>query len=95
MIALPLKDGDPDVPLTADERAAVDRVVGDAGLIALGEATKTVPFAVAGEKGIPSESRGTIAPAVAALLAASGAATPSMTPVPNFSGVRDTFFSTL
>jgi erythromycin esterase-like protein len=37
--ATSLTSGDPDLPLTADERAAVDRMVGDAGLVALGEAT--------------------------------------------------------
>lgn len=29
---------DPDSPLTDDERAAVDRMAGEAGLVALGEA---------------------------------------------------------
>ena len=52
-------------------------------------------MAVAGEKGMPSERSGTIAPAVAPLLAASGPATPSIMPVPNFSGVFDIFFSTV
>ena len=37
--ATSLTSGDPDSPLTDDERAAVDRMVGDAGLVALGEAT--------------------------------------------------------
>ena len=36
--------------------------------------------------GMPSESKGINDPAVAELLAASGPATPSITPVPNFSG---------
>ena len=36
--------------------------------------------------GIPSESNGINEPAVAELFAASGPATPSITPVPNFSG---------
>ena len=42
--------------------------------------------------GIPSVSNGTSAPLASALLAPSGAATPSMTPVPNFSGWRETAF---
>ena len=50
-------------------------------------------MAVAGEKGMPSDNSGTIAPAVAPLLADSGPATPSIMPVPNFSGVFDTRFS--
>ena len=37
-------------------------------------------MAVAGENGMPSESSGTMAPAVAPLLAASGPATPSIAP---------------
>ena len=44
-------------------------------------------MAVAGENGIPRESSGTIAPAVAPLLAASGPATPSIAPWPKRSGV--------
>ena len=43
--------------------------------------------------GMPNVSSGTMAPAVSALFAPSGAATPSMTPVPNFSGCLDTAFS--
>ena len=38
-------------------------------------------------------SRGTMAPPVSELLAASGAATPSMEPLPNSSGVVDVFFA--
>ena len=38
---------------------------------------------------MPSVSSGIIAPPVAALLADSGPATPSIMPVPNFSGCRD------
>jgi len=37
--ATSLTSGDPDSPLTADERAAVDHIIGDAELVALGEAT--------------------------------------------------------
>jgi hypothetical protein len=44
--------------------------------------------------GIPSVRSGIKAPPVAALLAASGPATPWMTPVPNFSGCFEIFFST-
>ena len=44
-------------------------------------------MAVAGENGMPSDRSGTMAPAVAPLLAASGPATPSMAPCPNRSGV--------
>ena len=51
--------------------------------------------ALAAELGMPSVSSGTIAPAVAALLAASGPARPAMAPLPNFSGVLETDFSTL
>ena len=43
--------------------------------------------------GIPSVSSGTNEPAVSALFAPSGAATPSIAPVPNFSGCLDTAFS--
>ena len=50
-------------------------------------------MAVAGENGMPRDKSGTIAPAVAPLLAASGPATPSIMPVPNFSGVFETRFS--
>ena len=42
---------------------------------------------------MPSASSGTIAPPVDALFAASGAATPLMTPVPNASGVFEIRFS--
>src|SRR4051812_6065758 len=42
--------------------------------------------------GSPSDSSGTIAPPTSELLAASGAATPSMAPLPNRSGRRDMFF---
>ena len=44
--------------------------------------------------GIPRVKRGMKAPWLAELLADSGLATPSMAPVPNFSGCLDTFFST-
>ena len=44
--------------------------------------------------GMPRVKRGMKAPWAAALFADSGAATPSMTPVPNFSGSFETFFST-
>ena len=50
--------------------------------------------AVTALDGMPSDSMGIIAPATAALFAASGPATPSITPVPNFSGCRDSFRST-
>ncbi len=43
--------------------------------------------------GMPSVSSGMKPLPAAALLAASGPATPSMAPLPNFSGVRDTRFS--
>jgi len=43
--------------------------------------------------GTPSASSGTITPAVAALFAVSGAATPSMAPWPNRSGCRERRFS--
>ena len=43
--------------------------------------------------GIPRHSRGTMAPPVAALFAASEAAMPSMMPVPNFSGYLESLFS--
>ncbi len=51
-------------------------------------------IAVVPEPGMPSANIGTIAPLAAALLAASGPATPSIAPVPNSSGCFDTFFST-
>ncbi|MNC90507.1 hypothetical protein D3C83_66130 [compost metagenome] len=50
--------------------------------------------AVVPEPGMPRANMGTMAPADAALLAASGAATASMMPVPNCSGCFETFFST-
>ena len=43
--------------------------------------------------GMPRHSRGTMAPPVAALLAVSEAAMPSMMPVPNFSGCLESLFS--
>ena len=45
------------------------------------------------EPGTPRTSSGIMAPPVAALLALSGAATPSMIPVPNFSGCLEILFS--
>ena len=52
-------------------------------------------IAVVPEPGTPSESIGTIAPAAAALLADSGAATPSIAPLPKRDGSFATFFSTM
>ncbi len=43
--------------------------------------------------GIPKVKRGMKAPWLAELLAASGPATPSMAPDPNFSGCLEIFFS--
>ena len=43
--------------------------------------------------GMPSVSSGTMAPPVSALLAPSGAATPSIAPWPNSCGCLDTAFS--
>ena len=43
--------------------------------------------------GMPSVISGMKAPPAAALLAASGPATPSMAPLPKRSGVRESFFS--
>ncbi len=43
--------------------------------------------------GMPRVKSGIKAPPVAALFAASGPATPSMAPVPNFSGCLEIFFS--
>ncbi len=43
--------------------------------------------------GIPRDKRGMKEPEGPELLADSGAATPSMIPVPNFSGCLETFFS--
>ena len=54
-----------------------------------------ISTAVEPEPGTPSVSSGTIEPQVAALLAASGPATPSIMPVPNFSGVFEMRFSTV
>ena len=51
--------------------------------------------AVVPEPGTPSDSIGTMAPAAAALLEASGPATPSMAPRPKRDGSRATFFSTI
>lgn len=44
-------------------------------------------------KGRPNVSKGMKAPAVPELFAVSGPATPSIAPVPNFSGCLDIFFS--
>src|SRR5699024_11570292 len=49
--------------------------------------------AVAADPGIPKVSKGTIAPAVAALLELSGAIRPGIWPFPNFSGSLESFFS--
>ena len=46
-------------------------------------------------EGRPRESRVTMEPAAAALFAVSGAATPSIVPVPNFSGCFEMRFSTV
>ena len=51
--------------------------------------------AVAAEPGMPRVSSGTIAPADAALLAASGPTRPAIAPLPNFSGVFEIDFSRL
>src|SRR5699024_9286444 len=51
--------------------------------------------AVAPDPGIPIVINGTIAPTEAALLAASGPATPSTAPLPKRSGRLETAFSTL
>ena len=51
--------------------------------------------AVEPEPGTPSVSSGTIAPPVEALFAASGPATPSIMPVPNFALSRESMRSTL
>ncbi len=45
--------------------------------------------------GIPSVSRGTIVGPLTALLAASAAATPSISPLPNLSGCFDAFFAAI
>src|SRR3972149_10605333 len=50
-------------------------------------------MAVVADPGMPSVSMGTMARAEAALLADSGPATPSMAPLPNSAGCRDTFFA--
>ena len=50
--------------------------------------------AVVGEPGIPSVNIGKSDPVDAALLAVSGADTPSTAPFPNFSGVFDDNFAT-
>lgn len=47
------------------------------------------------DPGMPSVRVGIIAPIEQALFADSGAATPSMAPLPNFSGFFESFFSTL
>jgi len=50
-------------------------------------------MAAVADVGMPSVSSGTSTPVDAALLAASGPATPSMAPLPNSSGCFDSFFS--
>ena len=50
-------------------------------------------MAAVAEVGRPRVSSGTSTPADAALLAASGPATPSIAPRPNSSGWRESFFS--
>ena len=52
-------------------------------------------IAITALEGMPSVSIGMNEVCAAALLALSGAATPSIMPVPNFSGVRESFFSTV
>ena len=52
-------------------------------------------IAITALEGMPSVSMGMNEVCAAALLAASGAATPSIMPVPNFSGVRESLFSTV
>ena len=52
-------------------------------------------IAVAGSPGIPSDKRGIIAPPIVPLFALSDATTPSIIPVPNFSGCFDEFFATV
>ena len=49
--------------------------------------------AVDADPGMPRVNSGTMAPAVAELLAASGPATPSIAPLPNRSGSRESCFS--
>ena len=51
-------------------------------------------MAVVGEPGIPNVSMGNMEPVLAALLAASGAATPSGLPLPNVSGFLDVALAT-
>jgi len=51
--------------------------------------------AITGLDGMPSVSIGMKDVCAAALLALSGAATPSIAPLPNMSGVRDSFFSSV
>ncbi len=51
--------------------------------------------AITGLEGMPSVRRGMNDVCAAALLAASGAATPSMAPLPNRSGVLESFFSSV
>ena len=55
----------------------------------------TADTAIAPDPGIPSASAGTMAPATTALLADSGAAIASSTPVPNSSDLFDHRFSSL
>ena len=52
-------------------------------------------MAITALEGMPSVSIGMNEVCAAALLALSGAATPSIMPVPNFSGVREIFFSSV
>ena len=52
-------------------------------------------IAVVAEPGMPSVSIGTMAAVAPALFADSGAATPSIAPLPNCSGCFDTRFSTV
>ena len=49
--------------------------------------------AVVADPGIPNARVGIIAPPVAELLAASGAATPSISPLPKFSGFLELFLT--
>jgi hypothetical protein len=51
--------------------------------------------AITALEGMPSDSIGMNEVWAPALLAASGAVTPSMAPLPNCAEFRDTFFSTL
>ena len=82
-------------PQAQNNLTAVGRIPALSGIqLTETDTSALISQAMTALEGIPKVRRGTKAPVAPALLAASGPATPSMTPVPNFSGCLEDFFST-